>query len=83
MQDKEVLLVHTLKSKVSHNNLSQQISTNLCPGIHDLDLDLYSNVIDHFLTTIRTSQVLEQSFKEFEFIALSQLIEEQYALVPH
>jgi hypothetical protein len=29
MQDKEVLLVHTLKSKVSHNDLSQQISTNL------------------------------------------------------
>jgi hypothetical protein len=59
------------------------MNTNLCPGIHDLDLDLYSNVIDHFLSPIGTTQVLEQSFKEFEFIALSQLIEEQYALVPH
>ena len=59
------------------------MSTNIWPPIHDLDLDLYSILIDQFDNTTQTSQVLEQSFKEFEYIALSQLIEEQYALVPH
>jgi hypothetical protein len=59
------------------------MSTNIWPPIHDLDLDLYSILIDQFCPTTQTSQVLERSFKEFEYIALSQLIEEQYALVPN
>lgn len=59
------------------------MSTDLWPPLHDLDLDLYSDVIDCFSTTVSTSQVLEQSFREFEYIALSQLIEVQYALVSH
>lgn len=59
------------------------MSTNLWPPINNLDLDLYSILLDQFLTSFAIIQVLDQSFKEFEFIALSQLIEEQYALVPH